>query len=164
MTPFLNNAFKTPTIPRWLMGAMLAVGLQAHALAQENGTRDEAKAMVDAAVAHIKKVGHEKAFADFSDKANKDWQKKDLYVFAYDMKGVNVAHGANDKLIGKNLIDLKDPNGKLLIQELRATAQKGDGWVEYDWPHPQSKKIESKVSYVRKTEGFDGFVGVGVYR
>jgi cytochrome c len=155
---------KVSLISRWLLGAALVLGFQAQALSQENGTRDEAKAMVDAAVAHIKTVGHEKAFADFTDKSNKDWQKKDLYVFAYDMKGVNVAHGANDKLIGKNLIDLKDPNGKLLIQELRAAAQKGEGWVEYDWPHPQNKKIESKVSFVRKTEGYDGFVGVGVYR
>lgn len=155
---------KTRHLSRWLLGATMVFGLQAQALAQEFGTRDEAKTMVEAAVAHVKKVGPEKAFADFTDKGNKDWQKKDLYVFAYDMKGANVAHGANDKLIGKNLIELKDPNGKLLIQELRTTAQKGSGWVEYDWPHPQTKKIESKVSFVRKTDGFDGFVGVGVYR
>jgi signal transduction histidine kinase len=133
-------------------------------LAQDNGTRDEAKAMVDAAVDHVKKVGPDQAFKDFTDKSNKAWQKKDLYVFAYNMEGVNVGHGANEKLIGKNLIELKDPNGKPLIQELRATAQKGGGWVEYDWPHPQTKKIESKASYVRKLQNYDGFVGVGVYR
>jgi cytochrome c len=147
-----------------MLGALAGLGLPLHALSQEFGSRDEAKAMVDLAVEHVKKVGAEQAFKDFTDKSNKAWQKKDLYVFAYDMKGVNVAHGANDKLVGKNLIDLKDPDGKPLIQELRAMAQKGGGWVEYEWPHPQSKKIESKVSYVRKTEGFDGFVGVGVYR
>jgi len=152
------------SIVRWAAAAALVLGFQGHALAQDNGTRDEAKVMVDAAVEHVKKVGPEQAFKDFTDKSNKTWQKKDLYVFAYNLDGVNVAHGANEKLIGKNLIDLKDPNGKPLIQELRATAQKGGGWVEYDWPHPQSKKIESKVSYVRKLANFDGFVGVGVYR
>lgn len=134
------------------------------ALAQQNATRDEAKAMVDAAVEHVKKVGAEQAFKDFSDKSNTQWQKKDLYVFAYNMEGVNVAHGANDKLIGKNLIDLKDPNGKALIQALRDTAAKGGGWVEYEWPHPQTKKIESKISYTRKLSNYDGFVGAGVYR
>jgi cytochrome c len=147
-----------------LLGAALSVGFHATALAQENGTRDDAKAMVDAAVDHVKKVGHEQAFKDFSDKSNKNWQKKDVYVFAYNMDGINVAHGANEKLIGKNLIELKDPNGKLLIQELRNTAQKGNGWVEYEWPHPQTKKIESKVSFVRKLQNFEGFVGAGVYR
>jgi cytochrome c len=135
------------------------------ALAQsEFGTRAEAKIMVDAAVEHLRKVGPEQAFKDFTDKSNKAWQNKDLYVFAYTMEGVNVAHGANERLIGKNLIDLKDPAGKFLIRELRDTAAKGGGWVEYEWPHPQTKKIEQKVSYVRKFVNFEGFIGVGVYR
>jgi len=150
---------------RIVTAALCALGFAVGAVqAQEFGSRDEAKAMVDAAVEHVKKVGPEKAFKDFTDKENKTWHKKDLYVFAYDMKGVNVAHGANDKLIGKDLIELKDPEGKLLIKELRDTAAKGGGWVEYEWPHPQTKKIESKISYSKKMTNFDGFLGVGVYR
>jgi cytochrome c len=150
---------------RMILAAVVSVGFWASsAQAQDNGTRDEAKAMVEAAIEHVKKVGAEQAFKDFSDKSNKAWQKKDLYVFAYNMEGVNVAHGANDKLIGKNLIELKDPEGKLLIKELRDTAAKGGGWVEYEWPHPQTKKIESKISYAKKMMGYEGFVGVGVYR
>ncbi len=149
---------------RFFVAAAMFGLLSVNASAQEFGTRDEAKAMVDAAVEHVKKVGPDQAFKDFTNKENKAWQKKDLYVFAYNAEGVNVAHGANDKLVGKNLIELKDPNGKPLIQELRDTAKKGGGWVEYDWPHPQTKKIESKVSYTRMMTNFDGFVGVGVYR
>ena len=149
----------------WLMLALaLAFMSAADRADEERGTRDEAKSMVDAAVEHAKKVGPEQAFKDFTDKSNKTWQKKDLYVFAYNMEGVNVGHGANDKLVGNNLIELKDPNGKPLIQELRDVARKGGGWVDYDWPHPQTKKIESKASYVRKLQNYDGFVGVGVYR
>ena len=41
---------------------------------------------------------------------------------------------------------------------------KGSGWVEYDWAHPQTKKVEGKASYALKIPNFDGFVGVGVYR
>lgn len=150
---------------RMILAAVVSIGLWSSAAqAQENGTRDEAKAMVEAAIEHAKKVGAEQAFKDFTDKANATWHKKDLYVFAYTMEGVNVAHGANDKLVGKNLIELKDPEGKLLIKELRDTAAKGGGWVEYEWPHPQSKKIESKVSYAKKMVNYEGFVGVGVYR
>ena len=155
----------TQSMSRFLAAlVMTVVGWTGAAQAQEFGTRDEAKAMVEAAVEHVKKVGPEAAFKDFSDKSNKAWQKKDLYVFAYTMEGVNVAHGANDKLIGKNLIELKDPEGKFLIKELRDTAAKGGGWVEYEWPHPQTKKIESKVSYAKKMANFEGFIGVGVYR
>jgi cytochrome c len=145
--------------------ATLTAGLYAGSVqAQENGSRDEAKSMVESAVEHVKKSGPEQAFKDFTDKGNTTWHKKDLYVFAYTMAGVNVAHGANDKLVGKDLIALKDPEGKLLIKELRDTAAKGGGWVEYEWPHPQSKKIESKISYAKKLVNYDGFVGVGVYR
>lgn len=150
---------------RMILAAALSVGFWSGAAqAQENGTRDEAKAMVEAAIEHVKKVGPEQAFKDFTDKNNATWHKKDLYVFAYNMEGVNLAHGANDKLVGKNLIELKDPEGKLLIKELRDTAAKGGGWVEYEWPHPQTKKIESKVSYAKKLANYEGFVGVGVYR
>jgi hypothetical protein len=70
--------------------------------------------MVSAALAHIKKVGNAAAFKDFSnDKAT--WIKKDLYVVVQDMKGAVLAHGTNEKLIGKYLPDFKDQNGKLFV-------------------------------------------------
>lgn len=131
--------------------------------AQERGTKDEAKAMVEAAVAHAKKVGAEQAFKDFqSDKAT--WMKKDLYVFAYDMQGTCQALVANDKMVGKNLIEMKDPNGKFIIKEFISTvSSKGSGWVNYEFADPVTKKMGSKSSYVQKLPGFDGLVGVGVY-
>ena len=142
-----------------------ALGWGPLALAQERGTRDEARAMVDEAVEHVRTVGPAQAFKNFTDKANTDWHKKDLYVFAYDLHGLSVGHGANARLIGKNLIEMRDPNGKFLIRELRDVAVAGGGWVEYEWPHPQTERIEAKASYVRRTVGFDGFfLGVGVYR
>jgi signal transduction histidine kinase len=144
--------------------AIVALSVVAVAMAQQQGTRDEAKAMVAAAVEHVKKVGPEQAFKDFTtDKAN--WTKKDLYVMAYDMKGTCVGHGANEKLIGRNLIELKDPNGVMVVADLTKTAQaKGEGWVDYVWPHPQTKKLEGKTTYVRKLANYDGWVGVGIYR
>jgi signal transduction histidine kinase len=144
--------------------AVAVAAIAAPAWANESGTREEAKAMVDAAVEHVKKVGPEQAFKDFSDKNNKAWQKKDLYVMAYSSAGVCVGHGANDKLIGKDLSALKDPNGKELIKELSAAANKGGGWVDYEWAHPQTRKVESKTTFARKLANFDGWVGVGVYR
>jgi signal transduction histidine kinase len=144
------------------IAAVASFGLVSTALA-DAGTREEAKAMTEAAVAHVKKVGPEQAFKDFTtDKAN--WNKKDLYVMAYDNTGKCVGHGANEKLIGKVLIELKDPNGKPLIQELMKAAKNGGGWVDYDWAHPQTKKLEGKSTYALKLSNFDGWVGVGVYR
>ena len=120
--------------------------------------------MTEAAVAHVKKVGPEQAFKDFTtDKAT--WFKKDLYVMAYNHEGVCVGHGANDKLIGKNLMALKDANGKEILKEFTEVSKtKGSGWVDYEWAHPQTKKVESKTTYAHRLANFDGWVGVGVYR
>lgn len=133
------------------------------AAAQERGTKEEAKAMADAAFEHIKKVGPQKAYADFTtDKAA--WTKKDLYVMVYDSKAVVLAHGGNDKLIGKDMSAVKDGNGKPVVTGLIETAAKGGGWYDYDWPDPISKKMMGKSTYARKQPNGEGFVGVGIYR
>jgi cytochrome c len=143
---------------------LLASAVSLSAVAEERGTKEEAKTMADSAVEHVKKVGPEQAFKDFNtDKAK--WTKKDLYVFAFDMKGLCLAHGANEKLVGKNLDELKDQNGKLFVREMATLATgKGVGWVDYEWAHPQTKKVEDKTSYVRKLANYDGYVGVGFFR
>ena len=82
--------------------------------ADKKGTSAEAIAMVDRAIAHIKKAGREKAFADFSDQKG-SFIDRDLYVVVYDMKGKVLAHGANAKMIGKDVIDLRDVDGKLFV-------------------------------------------------
>jgi cytochrome c len=158
-----EQAMKTWT--KWLFAGATALGLMAGAQAQERGTKDEAKAMVDAAFEYIKKVGPEKANKDFtSDKAA--WTKKDLYVFVYDGKGVALAHGANEKMVGKDLSQLKDVNGVPIIGNMLSVANKapGTGWVDYDWADPLTKKVAPKTTYVRKAPGGDGFIGVGIYR
>ena len=154
------------TIGRMLMAAAMALTLwsASTAGAQERGTKAEAQAMVDAALEHAKKVGAEQAFKDFStDKAH--WTKKDLYVVAFDMKANMKAHGANEKLIGKNHMDMKDANGVMFTAEMVKLAQtKGEGWVDYQWVHPQTNKMAAKSSYVKKLSNYDGFVVVGIYR
>lgn len=148
---------------RLLLLAATATLASNFAFAQERGTREEAKAMTDAAFEHIKKVGQEKAYEDFThDKAN--WTKKDLYVMVYNNAAINVAHGANPKLVGKDMSNVRDINGVNLIPELIKAAAKGGGWVDYDWPDPVTKKVMPKSTYARKQPNGEGFVGVGVYR
>ncbi|WP_342619488.1 cache domain-containing protein [Rhodoferax sp. GW822-FHT02A01] len=148
---------------RGLFIALIAAFISLSSIAQERGTKEEAKNMVNAALAHIKQVGNSAAFNDFSS-GNGLWVNKDLYVSVLDNKGLVLAHGANQKLIGKVLIEFKDQNGKLFIQEMISVANKGDGWVDYDFTNPVSKKVEGKSSYVKRIPNFDGFVFVGVYR
>jgi signal transduction histidine kinase len=87
---------------------------------------------------------------------------RDLYIFAYDFDGVVLAHGANPKLVGRNLYNLKDTDGKYLIRELIEAAKAGSGWVDYKWSHPKMKKIMQKTAFVKKVD--DGlWIGCGTY-
>jgi signal transduction histidine kinase len=131
--------------------------------AAEFGSKDEAVAMVKRVQAEFKKAGPEATFKEVSDKSVKDFHDRDLYPFIYDMSGLCVAHGARPALIGKNLIDLKDQDGKFLIREMVSMAKgPGSGWIDYKWPNPLTNKIEDKSSYVEKMG--DYFVGVGIYK
>src|SRR5258708_24547083 len=95
----------------WMVLAGFGLSLGRPAAAQKadgkKGTAPEPTAMVDKAVAHIKKAGREKAFADFSNKSG-PFVDRDLYVVLYDMKGKVLPHGANHKMIGKHAMDLRD--------------------------------------------------------
>ncbi len=131
--------------------------------AAEFGTREEAVAMVKRVQAEFAATGAEGTFAAVNDKSNPQFHDRDLYPFIYDLKGLNVAHGARPALVGKNLISLKDQNGTYLIQEMIAIAKgPGKGWVDYKWPNPITNKIEDKSSYIERMG--DYFVGVGIYR
>lgn len=126
------------------------------------GTPEEAIAMVKRAVALINKVGKDEAFKQFNDPSG-PFVDRDLYIAVMDAKGTMVSHGANPRLIGKPLIDLKDAEGKTFIKTLVDTAQKdGSGWVDYKWPNPVTKAIESKSTYVEKLGELT--VACGVYK
>ena len=133
------------------------------ASASEFGTKDEAVTMVKRVQDMFAKDGADATFKAVSDKSIAPFHDRDLYPFIYDMSDNCVAHGARPALIGKNLIDLKDQDGKYLIREMVDIASgAGNGWVDYKWPNPLTNKIEDKSSYVEKMGGY--FVGVGVYR
>jgi cytochrome c len=128
------------------------------------GSKDEAVAMVQRVEDTFKKDGADATFKTVSDPSSKEFHDGDLYPFIYNMAGVYVAHGARPALIGKNLIDIKDQDGKYLIREMvDLLKMKQSGWIDYKWPNPQTNKIEDKSSYVEKL-GDNYFVGVGVYR
>ena len=123
--------------------------------------QEDAKVLVKKAVAFLKKNGNEAAFAEFN-KSQGQFTKGELYIFVYDSKGVSLAHGGNQKLIGKNLHDLKDPDGKYLVQDIIKAAKRGGGWSEYKWANPVTKRIEPKVSYVEPVG--DLAIGCGFYK
>jgi signal transduction histidine kinase len=74
-----------------------------------------------------------------------------------------VAHGQNLKMIGKELIDMKDADGKEFVKERVEIAKtKGSGWQEYKFTDPLTKQIEQKRAYVERHE--DLIFGSGIYK
>lgn len=149
-----------------LRAAALGISLLAtstFSYAADKGSPEEAMAMVKKAVSLIKSEGKEKAFAAISDPANTTFHDRDLYIYVYDMNGVAVAHGNNPKMVGKPLIGMKDNEGKLMIKEMVDLAKsKGKGWVDFKWPNPVTKSVESKSGYIEKVD--DVLVGSGIYK
>ena len=123
-------------------------------------TPAEAQAVATAAVSHIKKVGTEQAVRDFNTAV--EWKNKGVNVNLIDMKGLCLASSLNERLVGKNTYESKDPTGKEFVKEFIATAQKGEGWVDYQFINPESKKLEPRAMFVRKVPGFEGFIAIAI--
>nr|WP_295787595.1 cache domain-containing protein [Rhodoferax sp.] len=142
--------------------AVLGLMMSTATHAADQGTAAEAEAMVKKAVAYIKTNGPEKAYEEFTN--GKSFKDRDLYIIVYDLNGKNLAQGANPKLVGKDLIGLKDPDGKPLIQMFVDLAKaKGKGWVEgYKFLNPVSQKIEGKAMYLERVG--ETLVGCGIYK
>lgn len=137
-------------------GAVLCAALvaMAPALAADGGaSKDDAIAMVKKGVTQIKGQGPDKTYAAIIDKDNKDFHDRDLYLVVYGLDGTVKAHGANTKMVGKNLIDLKDIDGKPFVKERVEMAQKQPSfWQDYKFTNPETKKIEPKSMYCERLE------------
>jgi hypothetical protein len=147
-----------------LITVILVVGLLAGmtTFALARGTAKEAKGMLDKAVAYLKANGKDKAFPVFNDQKGQ-FVKEDLYIYVLDLNGVVVSHGANAKLIGQPLIDLKDTDGKKFIKAIVDDAKaKGKGTMDYKWTNPTSKKVEQKSLFFEKVG--DLIVACGYYK
>lgn len=146
-----------------LLGAVLLFNPAARAA--DKGTAEEAVAMVKRAGEFLKKNGRDKALAEFNNPKGQ-FVQKDLYIFAFGASGdgVELANGANIKLMGKNVKEMKDADGKYLIKDILAlgTGAEGKGWVDYKWPNPATGQIDGKRTYVERVD--DVIIGCGIYK
>jgi hypothetical protein len=143
-----------------VLALALAAPLGAHA--GDNATKEEAMAMVKKGVAFIRSQGKDKGYAEITNKGGK-FTDRDLYLVVYGHDGVVRAHGANEKMIGKNLIDLKDVDGKPFVKErVELSQSKGTFWQDYKFTNPVTKRVEPKQMYCERMD--DVVVCGGVYR
>jgi signal transduction histidine kinase len=125
-------------------------------------------ALVEEAAALIEQKG-EKAFTDFAQKDSK-WLNEDSYFFVYALDGTCMFHATMPDLIGKNIMHLRDMNGKPIIRRITDIGRKPEtdasGWVFYLWQDQTQLTPSWKSNYARKVIGPGGqtyVVGSGSY-
>jgi signal transduction histidine kinase len=145
-----------------LAAATLALPTLPVFAADERAKPDEAKAMLAKAVAHVKAVGKDKAYADFMLKPG-PWVDRDLYITVFDLSGKTLAHGSIPKLVGKDNINMQDANGKFHVKErLEIAKAKGKGQQEFAFLNPMTKQIEPKLMFFERLD--DIVIACGAYK
>ena len=112
-------------------------------------------------------MARKKAFAAFStpEAEGGKFIDRELYIFVYDTRGnmYAIGNGNAKKMVGKNLIDLRDADGVYLVKGLiQATEKTGKGWFDYRFPNPVTKVIEAKSGYCERVK--DKLICSGIYR
>lgn len=130
--------------------------------AAEHATKEEAQAMVKKAVAFINAQGPEKAYPVISTKGG-EFTDRDLYIVVYGLDGKVLAHGANQKLVGKDMIEAQDVDGKYFVKERAELGRKqASFWQDYKFVNPTTKKVEPKQMYCERQS--ETVVCGGIYK
>jgi len=161
-----------------LLAIALIVKLQARDLAQQQAAlledsllgakRTELKHYVELALTSI---DHLYAAGRDDEAARKEAMRilremnygDDGYFFVYDSSGKNLVHPRQPELVGKNLLNMQDPQGLPVIRTLLEVAQAGGGFQRYIWHKPSSGQATEKLAYVVELKRWDWMLGTGVY-
>ncbi|MBI3705798.1 MAG: cache domain-containing protein [Rhizobiales bacterium] len=142
--------------------AAIAVALLAGTSLALAVTKDDAVTMVKKAVATIKDQGTAKAYTEISAPGGK-YVDGEIYVVVQGFDGVTMAHATNPKLIGRNMIEEQDVDGKYFAKGLVENGQKqASFWYDFKFVNPATKKIQVKDMYCETVN--PTVVCAGVYR
>jgi len=145
--------------------AVTAAVMVSTVLFSQTADRPKAEAMVKEGIAFLKANGKDAFIAEVQKGSGRFHVKtgSTLYLMVYDPKGITLAHGMTPGAVGTNRWGVKDPDGKMIVQELiQAGSRKGGGWVDYKWPNPTNGKIEDKTTFCLAEGGI--VVGCGIYK
>jgi signal transduction histidine kinase len=138
---------------KWTATAVALCLVGGTALANEP-TEKDAIAMAERGAALIKSKGKDEMMKRINGK-DPDFVQGSLYVDLRDVKtGIVLAHPYNPSIVGKDLTDVPDANGKKYRREIiELAAAKGKGWVDYQYKNPTTGKIEPKTTYILLVDG-----------
>ena len=127
----------------------------------QQGSAEEAQALVDRAIAHRKRTSQDSFLRDITNPAM-GFHDRDMYVFVLDSNGKYLAFGGNAAKVGTRVQDIAGIDGAGLLESIVEQAQREPGWVEYDIANPTTGKVQTKMSYVQLVDGL--YAGCGVYK
>ena len=128
----------------------------------QQGTAEEAVALVDAAVRLASGGRSQSQVLNSISDPQQPYHDRDMYVFALTAQGEYRAFGGNPEKVGIRVQDVPGIRGEQLIADIVAQAESCPGWVEYDYINPSTQKVQTKMSYVCKHKGL--YWGCGVYK
>ncbi len=129
-----------------------------------NASTDETElvSFVESAVSFAREFGKDRALEEFSNKSGQ-FVRGDLYIYAYDFNGTNIAHPFKPDWIGKDKINETDSNGVLYIRNLINVAREGKGFTYFIFPNPaHDNKLEFKIGYAMRVDD-NWWLGSGSY-
>ena len=110
------------------------------------------------------RLTRDEAFERFKANLNTMFYNGKDYIFVQNLNYQTVVHPVRPDVIGKDQRDNKDANGVFFVRALVDTARtKGDGFVEYMYPKPNTDVPLPKLSYVKMFEPWQLLIGTGVY-
>lgn len=124
--------------------------------------RQNLTSFVNESVAYAHEQGRTAALKEFND-PNGSFVRGDLYVFALDFNGTNLAQPVRPEIVGTDRSDVQDSLGVHYNHIETLLAEQGGGFVFYRYPNPAHNMTpESKMSYVAPVDD-SWCVGSGVY-
>ena len=125
-------------------------------------SRNELVSFVDSAVKYAQENGKDKALEEFNDKSG-EFFKESLYLFGCDFQGNQLLAPQQPEVVGTNRLDLVDPNGVKMVQDLVDAAEDGGGFTYYVYEDPTANmKQRLKLSYVLRVDD-TWWIGAGLY-
>ena len=149
----------------WWLGSGIYTGPVEPAVASSPNapsTSQEIKDFVDNAAAYAQKNGKAAALTAFSNKSG-PYVVGDVYIYALDYAGHDLALPYQPQLVGTSFYDMQDNAGRYYTRTEIALAKSGGGYVLYQYPDPSDNfTVKYKVSYVRPVDD-TYWIGAGVY-
>jgi len=155
-----------------IKAATAAALIAAFGSASAADNKAECVALVKKAGEFLAANGKDKTLAEINNPKGQ-FAHGEIYLFASDYipnwdsnkdRTITLAHGANPKLVGKDMTDLKDADGFAFVKRMAeiASSKAGEGWTDYKWPNPVTKAIEPKTTFTKRVEPL--VISCGVYK